>query len=133
MLSSEIFWEKEDGDLSLSSYTVKTSKGLRNVLMLSTMRPLLGVTRDDGNNKPALYKLYDFTKGGTEDQNDDCHNSGRIGRDALTASKGSRASQITRKGSKSWQRQNHNAKLAANERAGHTCSWCVRRVANCNT
>ena len=34
--------------------------------MLTTMRPLLGVTSDDGKKKPALYKLYDFTKGGTD-------------------------------------------------------------------
>ena len=25
-----------------------------------------GITRDDGKKKPAIYKLYDFTKGGTD-------------------------------------------------------------------
>ena len=34
--------------------------------MLSTMQPLLGVTRDDDKKNPALYKFYDFTKGGTD-------------------------------------------------------------------
>ena len=39
--------------------------------MLSTLEPLLGVTKDDQKKKPALYKFYDFTKGGTDivDQN----------------------------------------------------------------
>ena len=34
--------------------------------MLSTLQPLLGTTKDDGKKKPTLYKLYDFTKGGTD-------------------------------------------------------------------
>ena len=50
--------------MALCSYNVKTkSKGKKNVLMLTTIRPLLGITKDD-KKKPALYKLYDFTKGG---------------------------------------------------------------------
>lgn len=64
-LSSKIYWQ-ENGPLSLSSYVVKTSKGKKNVLMLSTVEPILGVTSDDNKVKPALYKLYDFTKGGTD-------------------------------------------------------------------
>lgn len=49
------------------SYVVKNkSSGLRNVLMLSSVQPLLGVTKDDNKFKPAIYKLYDFTKGGTD-------------------------------------------------------------------
>ena len=59
-------FEKEDKDLCLMSYTVKTkSKGKKNVLMLSTMRPLHGVTKDEAV-KQATYKFYDFTKGGTD-------------------------------------------------------------------
>ena len=27
----------------------------------------MGVTKDDGKQKPGLYKLYDFTKGGTDE------------------------------------------------------------------
>ena len=40
----------------------KKPAGLKNVLILSTMLPLMGVTKDDGNKKPAIYKLYDYTK-----------------------------------------------------------------------
>ena len=34
--------------------------------MLTTTEPLLGLTTDDAKEKPALIKLYDFTKGGTD-------------------------------------------------------------------
>ena len=64
-LSSEIFWEV-GGAKRFVSYTVKTSKGKKNVIMLTTAEPLLGVTMDDNKSKPALIKLYDFTKGGTD-------------------------------------------------------------------
>ena len=64
--STEIYWEK-NGDLVLGSYVVNTkSKQKKNVMMLSTLRPILGTTIDDKKDKPALYKLYDFTKGGTD-------------------------------------------------------------------
>ena len=36
------------------------------MLLLSTLDPILGVTKDDEKQKPVLYKLYDFTKGGTD-------------------------------------------------------------------
>lgn len=53
--------------MSLHSYVVNTkSKGKKNVLMLSTMPPLIGVTKDDGKRKPAIMKFYDFSKGGTD-------------------------------------------------------------------
>lgn len=64
-LTSVTFWEK-DGNTNLSSYVVKTSKRKKNVLMLATVEPILGTTKDDGKKKPALYKLYDFTKGGAD-------------------------------------------------------------------
>ena len=54
-------------NLNLSSYVVKSKSGKKNALLLSTMRPILGVTKDDGKQKPGLYKLYDFTKGGTDE------------------------------------------------------------------
>ena len=67
IFSTTIHFEEESKDLALMSYTVKTkSKGKKNVLMLTTMRPCLGITKDDGKEKPAIYKLYDFTKGGTD-------------------------------------------------------------------
>ena len=46
--STTCHFEKEDKDLCLMSYTVRTkSKGKKNVLILSTMRPLHGVTKDE--------------------------------------------------------------------------------------
>ena len=60
-----IYWD-ESGNMNISSYVVKTSSGKINILMLSTLLPLLGTTKDDGKKKPALYKLYDFTEGGTD-------------------------------------------------------------------
>uniref|UniRef100_A0A6A7G5I7 PiggyBac transposable element-derived protein 3-like n=2 Tax=Hirondellea gigas TaxID=1518452 RepID=A0A6A7G5I7_9CRUS len=65
--SYNILWELPKCKLSLHSYVMKSkSKGMKNVLTLSTVPALLGVTRDDGKQKPALFKLYDFTKGGTD-------------------------------------------------------------------
>ena len=49
----------------LHSYVFPTkSSGQRNVLLLSTVELILGVTTDDGKKKPAICKLYDFTKAG---------------------------------------------------------------------
>ena len=42
------------------------STGRKNVLMLSTMRPIPRITKDDGKSKLALMKFYDFMKGGTD-------------------------------------------------------------------
>ena len=48
-------------------YVVNTkSSGKRNVLVLSTLYPILGVTKDDGKCKPAIIKAYEYTKGGTD-------------------------------------------------------------------
>ena len=63
-LSSEIYW-RNDSVCNISSYAVKPSKGNKNVLLLSIIEPLLGATNDDDKHKPEPYKLYDFTKGGT--------------------------------------------------------------------
>ena len=30
------------------------------------MRPLMGITRDNGKQKPVIIKFYDFTKKGTD-------------------------------------------------------------------
>ena len=66
LLQSTTHWEATEGVLSITTYTVGTAKGKKNVMVLSTMPPLLGVTRDDGKLKPAIIKFYDFTKGGTD-------------------------------------------------------------------
>jgi hypothetical protein len=64
--SYKVAWELPTKKVSLHSYVVKTkSKGMKNVLALSTFLPVLGITRDDGKAKPAMLKFYDFTKGGT--------------------------------------------------------------------
>ena len=64
---STLHCEKYDGDLYLCTCTTKSkSKGKKNVLVLSTKRPLLGITRDDSKLEPTIIKLYDFTKGGTD-------------------------------------------------------------------
>ena len=34
--------------------------------MLSTAPPILGIPKDDGKTKLGIYKVYDFTKGGTD-------------------------------------------------------------------
>ena len=65
--SYEIYWEKNNGILNLHSYVVKTkSSGKRNVLLLSAVPPLLATTKDDNKSKPVIYKLYDFSKRGTD-------------------------------------------------------------------
>ena len=65
--SRTIHYELSEKKLALSSYTVNTkSKGKKNVLLLSTMRPYPGITKDDKKNKPSIFKFYDFTKGGTD-------------------------------------------------------------------
>ena len=65
-LSTMIYW-CDDTNTVLSSYIVKTKSGKKNVSLLSTMTPTLGITKDDGKKKPAQYNLYDFTKGGTDE------------------------------------------------------------------
>ena len=66
-LESTMHWEQEHGNLALCAYTTKSkSKGKKNVLLLSTMRPLFRVTCADRKRQPAIIKFYDFTKGGTD-------------------------------------------------------------------
>ena len=63
----QCFWKSSENKLVLHSYVFPTkSSGQRNVLLLSTVQLILGVTIDDGKKKPAICKLYDFTKAGTD-------------------------------------------------------------------
>ena len=39
---------EENNVMTISSYVVKTSKGIKNVLILSTHGPILGITKDYG-------------------------------------------------------------------------------------
>ena len=65
--SYEILWNADDVRMTLHSYVVKTKlTGLRNVLLLSTLEPIITITQDDGKQKQQIYKVYDFTKGGTD-------------------------------------------------------------------
>ena len=67
VLSKTFHFEKDKKDLCLSSYTVQTkSKGKKNVVILSTTRPMHSCTKDDNKSKPQIFKFYDFTKGGTD-------------------------------------------------------------------
>ena len=53
--------------MCITSYTVTTkSKGKKNVVTLSTMRPMDACIKDDDKFKPQIFKFYDFTKGGTD-------------------------------------------------------------------
>lgn len=65
--SYKCYWEKENKKISLHSYVVNTkSSGKKNVLALSSMPPILGITKDDKHKKPAVLKFYDFSKVGTD-------------------------------------------------------------------
>ena len=63
--STETYWEK-NGKRIFTSYLTKTSKGKKNVIVLSSVEPLLGTTIDDDKCNPAIIKFYDCTKGGTD-------------------------------------------------------------------
>ena len=59
--------EEDIGSISVTSYVVNTkSAGKRRVLLLSTMSPILVVTKGNEKEKPALTKLYNLSKGGTD-------------------------------------------------------------------
>ena len=67
--STIVYFEKESGKISLTSYMVSTkSKGKKCVLLLSNYPDFaaLGVTRDDGKKKSSLFKLYDYSMGGVD-------------------------------------------------------------------
>ena len=69
--SIKFYTHFDNPDIQLTSYVCKTknpkNSGKKNVLVLSTHSKMIyGVTTDDGKKKPAIIKLYDFTKGGTD-------------------------------------------------------------------
>ena len=43
-----------------------SKQGKKNVILLSTAPPILGITKDDGKSKLGIYKVYNFTKRGTD-------------------------------------------------------------------
>ena len=65
--SKKVYWDKDNTTLNVTSYVVNTkSSGKCNVLVFSTLSPILGLTKDDGKSKLEIIKLSDFTKGGTD-------------------------------------------------------------------
>ena len=61
--STQTWWESTEEYITLSSYITKTSKGMKNILVLSTVPPILGTDRDTGRKTPGIIERYNFTKG----------------------------------------------------------------------
>jgi hypothetical protein len=58
---------EENGKMSLHSWVVKTSSRVpKNVLLLTSTKPIIGKTKDDGKDRPALISLYNFAMLGTD-------------------------------------------------------------------
>ena len=67
VLSKTCHFEKDKKDLCFSSYTVQTKlKGKKNVVILSTTRPMDSCTKDDNKSNFQIFKFYDFTTSGTD-------------------------------------------------------------------
>ena len=65
--SYKAYRNEDDPRVILHSYAVRTeSSGMKNNLIMSSLSAIPGVIKDDGLGKPAIYKFYDFTKGGTD-------------------------------------------------------------------
>ena len=55
-LSTKLYWDNTT--LNVTSYVVnRKSSGKRNVLVLSTLNPILGLAKDDGKSKPPIIKF----------------------------------------------------------------------------
>ena len=64
--SYECYWESTQNKLVLHSYVVTTkSSSKRNALLLSTVQPILDVTKDDEKKNLRCINCTNFTKGGT--------------------------------------------------------------------
>ena len=69
VFTTEIYWEGK-GKGNLTSYVISTRKKKnKNIIVLATAEPPLGVMIDDEKQKTAIIKLYNFTKGGTDSIN----------------------------------------------------------------
>ena len=65
--SYEVYWDASNRVINLHSYVCVTkSKGSKNVLLLSTVEPILGTTKGCKDKRPAAIELYNFSKGGTD-------------------------------------------------------------------
>ena len=61
--STETWWESTDEYMTITSYITKTSKGMKNILILATVPPFLGIERQTGRSVPGIIERYNFTKG----------------------------------------------------------------------
>ena len=61
-LNSKVYWKKEQRKISITSHVVNAKlAGISNILVLSTMSPLLlGVTKDEGKKKPDINQIMRF-------------------------------------------------------------------------
>ncbi|XP_066920700.1 uncharacterized protein [Clytia hemisphaerica] len=68
---STMHWEKHQGNFVLCTYTKKATntKGKENIFMLTTTRPLLGVTKEGQKRVPSLIRFYENTKKCNEEFN----------------------------------------------------------------
>ena len=65
-LSTNVYWEKGHGNISVTSYVVNAkSAGKRIIIVFSTMSPIVVVVKYNGKKKPSIIKLYDFIKSDT--------------------------------------------------------------------
>ena len=78
--SSSLWYQIEDDEptlppsrqnqIRLAAYVIKKStssgKKKKHIVIMTTTKPLRGVTIDDKKTKPAIFKTYDFSKGGTD-------------------------------------------------------------------
>ena len=65
--STKLYWDKDNTTLTVTTYVVNTkSSGKRNVLVLSRLNPIFGLTKAYGKSKPAIGKFFGFTKGGVD-------------------------------------------------------------------
>jgi hypothetical protein len=59
---------EEGGKKSLHSWVTNTKSGPKNVMLLTTKEPIMGRTKDDGKEKPAIIAEYNQAMGGCDRQ-----------------------------------------------------------------
>ena len=74
-LNSKIYWKKEQRKISITSHVVNAKlAGISNILVLSTMSPLLlGVTKDEGKKKPDINQIMRFVTSLTRECQDEVY------------------------------------------------------------
>ena len=74
-LNSKVYWKKEQRKISITSIVVNAKlAGISNILVLSTMSPLLlGVTKDEGKKKPDINQIMRFVTSLTRECQDEVY------------------------------------------------------------